>query len=63
MLLTKHVMVYKGLVADTAADVCLNVTVVFDPHVLLSVWSVLEDASSFKKSIVMLEASKPLTNR
>jgi hypothetical protein len=60
MLLTKHVMVYKGLSAATAADVCLNVTVTLEPQLVFSVWSVFAVAASLIKSIVMLEASRPL---
>jgi len=62
MLLTRQDIVYIGLVAETAAEVCLTVTVVLVPHVEFKVCRVLADASSLKKSIVIDDASKPLTN-
>jgi hypothetical protein len=56
VLLIKHDIVYRGLVADTASDVCLAVTVTDVPHAACRVCRTSPVAVSFRKSIVMLDA-------
>ena len=65
VLFTKTVVLYKGLVVDVAALVCFNVigTVVPQADCKAVRTEPAPDAeSSFRKSKVMVLASKPLTN-
>ncbi|MGB4725710.1 MAG: hypothetical protein WBH12_10515, partial [Sediminibacterium sp.] len=65
VLLTKIVVLYSGLVVETAALVCFRVSGTVVPQAACSVARTApapEAASSFRKSKVIVLASKPLTN-
>ena len=65
VLFTKTVVLYKGLVVDTTALVCFSVSGTVVPQAACKVARTEPDpeaASSFKKSKVIVLASRPLTN-
>jgi len=62
VLFTKIVVLYRGLVADTAALVCLSVSGTVVPQAACKVAFTFAAAVSLKKSSVIVLASKPLTN-
>ena len=65
VLFTKTVVLYKGLVVDTAALVCFSVSGTVVPQAACKVARTEpapDAASSFRKSKVIVLASKPLTN-
>lgn len=62
VLFTSTVVLNKGLVAEVTALVCLSVRVTVVPHAACSVALTLDAAVSFRKSKVIVLASKPFTN-
>jgi hypothetical protein len=62
VLLTRIVVLYSGLVADTAALVCFSVIGTVVPHAACNVAFTFAAAVSLRKSSVIVEASKPFTN-
>ena len=62
VLFTSTVVLNKGLVAEVTALVCLSVKATVVPQAACNVALTLLAAVSFKKSKVIVLASKPLTN-
>ena len=62
VLFTKIVVLYRGLVAEVAALVCLSVIGTVVPQAACNVALTLAAAVSLKKSNVIVLASKPFTN-
>ena len=62
VLFTSTVVLNKGLVAEVIALVCLSVKATVVPQAACSVALTLLAAVSFKKSSVIVLASRPFTN-
>jgi hypothetical protein len=62
VLLTKIVVLYRGLSTPTAALVCFSVSGTVVPHAARSVAFTFAAAVSLRKSKVIVLASRPLTN-